>query len=449
MPEMFRVFTAVLYGVVLSIASVNCTIEDGDIIAELTEQLLHLVRTCRYANDAFQMKLYRLDDRNATCNDGTPAGYYLRKVHGSKRWIVYLEGGWFCDSAASCRVRHHRMKELMSSKRWSSTKRGIGLLSPDPRENPSWWNANHVYVPYCSSDAWSGNASSWETGERFSFLGTRILARVIEELLPLGLYHAKHLLLAGSSAGGIGVILNLDRIAMRLKMAGAKVQVRGLADSGWYLMGHDCPLTRRCRAVGHRNCDPAQAIEQGMAYWRGIVPDDCARRNPTKKWKCYFGEHVYRTDSKSPKPTPLFVFQWLYDVAQLAWTLSGSFNVPSEATMKDIDVQCVLSLGEKLKQSFNRTKGAVCAVFAPSCVSHTILTRNDWLKVMVGGKTLNDALDAWYQSTGHSSGSCNTLIESECNYPQCDKTCFKLSLPPLTRKSPRSQGVPIIPRRKP
>ena len=68
-----------------------------------------------------------------------------------------------------------------------------------------------------------------------------------------------------SSAGGIGVILNLDRIAMRLKMAGAKVQVRGLADSGWYLMGHDCPLTRRCRAAGRRNCDPAQAIEQGMA----------------------------------------------------------------------------------------------------------------------------------------------------------------------------------------
>lgn len=70
----FRVFTAVLYGVVLSIASVNCTIDDSDIIAELTEQLLHLARTCRYANDAFQMKLHRLDDRNATCNDGTPAG---------------------------------------------------------------------------------------------------------------------------------------------------------------------------------------------------------------------------------------------------------------------------------------------------------------------------------------------------------------------------------------
>ena len=40
-----------------------------------------------------------------------------------------------------------------------------------------------------------------------------------------------------------------------------------------------------------------------FSYWNGVVPDDCARRNPTEKWKCYFGEHVYRTDSKSPKPS--------------------------------------------------------------------------------------------------------------------------------------------------
>lgn len=38
-----------------------------------------------------------------------------------------------------------------------------------------------------------------------------------------------------------------------------------------------------------------------FSYWNGVVPEDCARRNPTEKWKCYFGEHVYRTDSNSPK----------------------------------------------------------------------------------------------------------------------------------------------------
>ena len=52
------------------------------------------------------------------------------------------------------------------------------------------------------------------------------------------------------SAGGIGVILNLDRLAQRIKMAGLKVEVRGLADSGWYL---DMPIPE------------TNQIQQGMA----------------------------------------------------------------------------------------------------------------------------------------------------------------------------------------
>lgn len=439
---MFRVFTAVLIVAIVWFVSVNCAIDDT--IAELTVQLAHLAQKCS-ANDVYEMKLRHLTDRGVTCNDGSPAGYYLRKAHGSKRWIVFLEGGWFCGSATTCRERHKKMRGLMSSKQWRTTKRGIGLLSTDPKENPSWWNSNHVFIPYCSSDAWSGNASI-ETGRRFSFLGTRILDRVIEELLSEGLSIARHLLLAGSSAGGIGVILNLDRIAKNLKMAGFNVHVRGLTDSGWYLIGDESPLSPRCLVGGGNNWAPSQAIKEGMAYWNGVVPEDCARRNPTEKWKCYFGEHVYRTDSNSPKHSPLFVFQWLYDTAQLAWTLTGQFSIPRKLKKDEYQkvLQCLLGLGTKLKQSFNRTKGLECAVFAPSCASHTILTRNDWLNVRVGGKTLNDALDAWYQSSDQSLASCPTLIESECNYPQCSKGCPQSDISTVPQgTSDLSPGVPI------
>lgn len=34
---------------------------------------------------------------------------------------------------------------------------GSGILSWNPEENPFLFSANVVYVPYCSSDAWSGN----------------------------------------------------------------------------------------------------------------------------------------------------------------------------------------------------------------------------------------------------------------------------------------------------
>ena len=109
-----------------------------------------------------------------------------------------------------------------------------GILSPSADENPYWWNANHIYIPYCSSDIWSGDSFASSAGD-LSFLGSRIVSQVITELLPRGLSDAKLLLLAGSSAGAAGVMINLDRIADLLANAGSKADVRGLADSGWML----------------------------------------------------------------------------------------------------------------------------------------------------------------------------------------------------------------------
>ena len=56
------------------------------------------------------------------------------------------------------------------------------------------------------------------------------------------------------SAGGIGVILNLDRIAKRLQTGGFKIDVRGLADSGWYLDIPSCP-------AGGKHCQSAKIQE--------------------------------------------------------------------------------------------------------------------------------------------------------------------------------------------
>lgn len=46
----------------------------------------------------------------------------------------------------------------------------------------------------------------------FSFMGAEIVSQVVRDLIPLGLENASSLLLAGSSAGGIGVMLNLDHV---------------------------------------------------------------------------------------------------------------------------------------------------------------------------------------------------------------------------------------------
>ena len=65
-----------------------------------------------------------------------------------------------------------------------------------------------------------------------------------------------------------------------------------------------------------------------------------------------------------------------------------------------------------------------------------------WLNVLVGGKNLNQALGDWYQSSGQASPGCKTLIESECDFPHCAKTCPALG---WKFKGQPSQGVPIQP----
>lgn len=51
-----------------------------------------------------------------------------------------------------------------------------GILSPNPEENPFYWNVNHVFVPYCTSDSWSGSRMTKEG--MFTFMGSLVVQQV-------------------------------------------------------------------------------------------------------------------------------------------------------------------------------------------------------------------------------------------------------------------------------
>lgn len=62
-------------------------------------------------------------------------------------------------------------------------------------------------------------------------MGSLIVRQVIADLIPLGLGRSQggELLLAGSSAGGLGVMLNLDKVKRFLRNErGIKITVRGV-----------------------------------------------------------------------------------------------------------------------------------------------------------------------------------------------------------------------------
>lgn len=108
----------------------------------------------------------------------------------------------------------------MTSAQWPEFREAGGILSNDADENPHWHDANHVLVPYCSSDSWSGRKVVPGSRDGWAFMGSLIVRQVFADLIPLGLNnggHSSELLMAGSSAGGLGVILNLDKVRQFLQ----------------------------------------------------------------------------------------------------------------------------------------------------------------------------------------------------------------------------------------
>ncbi|KAK2504114.1 hypothetical protein MC885_011182 [Smutsia gigantea] len=461
------------------------------------------------------LRLHLLLNTSVTCNDGSPAGYYLKESKGSRRWLLFLEGasqgprprggrgpwdaaltvavlagGWYCFSRENCDSRYTSMRRLMSSRDWPGTRTGnfqgltkvapehacTGILSSQPEENPHWWNANMVFIPYCSSDVWSGASSKSDKSESsaplrslplrtgrevgttgkadfwpydYAFMGTLIIQEVVRELLGKGLSGAKVLLLAGSSAGGTGVLLNVDRVAEQLQELGyPAVQVRGLADSGWFL---DNKQYRGTDCIDTITCAPTEAIRRGIRcsrwgpfqaagshaeglrwvasgggltcsmwprYWNGVVPERCRRQfQKGEEWNCFFGYKVYPT-----LRCPVFVVQWLFDEAQLTVDNAHLAGQP----VQEGQWLYIQNLGRELRNTLKD----VPASFAPACLSHEVIIRSHWTDVQVKGTSLPRALHCWDRSLHDSHKAskaplkgCPVHLVDSCPWPHCNPSC--------------------------
>ncbi|VVC24463.1 Pectinacetylesterase/NOTUM [Cinara cedri] len=322
------------------------------------------------------LKKYMLPS-DVTCNDGSPAGYFARHSNNSKTWIVFLEEGWCCFDKHSCDERWSRAEYLMSSKQWPETRLSSGILSNDPYENPYWWEANHVYVPYCTSDIWSGRRAEPQHGSRFTFMGSIVIKQVIRELLTVGLANADALILCGSSAGGVGVMLNLDPIQKMLRQYSG-MSVHGIMDSGWFMDQQKYEFGD----AGGKYPSPIEAVKKGIPYWHSQIPSRCRNLYINEPSKCFIGYKIYPTVS-----VPLFVFQWLYDEFQL------KNDVGTPVTKQQWDY--IHKMGEGLRKSLLN----VTSVFAPSCVSHTVLTKKHWKNIKIDSVSLPSALHCWQTET--------------------------------------------------
>lgn len=179
---------------------------------------------------------------------------------------------------------------------------------------------------------------------------------------------ATEVLFSGSSAGGAGVMANLDWVADRLPHA----TMRGLNDAGW--------------AVDMRPYDSSSPpllaqTHQGYALWKGVVDTSCAAANPGAEGRCYM-EYAYPYIS-----TPLFVQQAQFDGAILRLLgVTPPFDDKERAYM--------LEFAAAVRKSLE----PVQAAFSPATATHALVVNEQFWSLQIAGHSLRDVLGNWFFS---------------------------------------------------
>ena len=93
--------------------------------------------------------------------------------------------------------------------------------------NPAFHAHVHVLLPYCSSDLWQGNATHATSTQTWHFRGAAILQALVTGVLAPA--RPREVVLAGDSAGGLGAMGHLNRVAAALPDS----SIVGLTDSAW------------------------------------------------------------------------------------------------------------------------------------------------------------------------------------------------------------------------
>lgn len=308
-------------------------------------------------------------NRQAVCNDGTPAVYYFRPGFGARanQWMIFLAGGGLCYSAENCAQRWAERPDLMTSNGKPATLVLQGLLSDVQSSNPDFYNMNHVVVPYCSSDLWSGNREASTTTGNFEFRGLRIVQAIVADLKnrPSGakLSSASKVLLSGTSAGGIGVMVHLDWLAAALPNS----DVRGINDAGFI---PDVPYITQ---------DLPKNYQLARQLWNGSGDATCIAANPTARQKCYL------TSAYPYISHPMMVQESQYDSVILgAVGVNPPFSVV-EAFAANVFAAAV-----------RKSLGPVPAAFSPRTSTHGLLYNTGFQSLTVNNYSLQQLLGTWF-----------------------------------------------------
>jgi hypothetical protein len=149
----------------------------------------------------------------AVCGNGDPVGVATNRG-SSSRLVVYLEGGGACWNGFTCSNGFAVFVDtgLPQSVVRQISSLAIGIFDRGAPANP-FAADSFAYVPYCTGDVHSGSRPDAPWGVQH--VGSDNLAVMLPRILAAW-PSVDEVVLAGTSAGGYGVIYNAERLRAAL-----------------------------------------------------------------------------------------------------------------------------------------------------------------------------------------------------------------------------------------
>lgn len=200
----------------------------------------------------------------AKCMNDTETGFLVDLNPESENLVLYFQEGGACyDTACNAyNLDGYNADKLEDTRSAYFTD---GILSRTEEGNPvKDWNI--VFFPYCSGDIFSGNIDSQPATGGRKHVGYNNVSYFLNKVAP-HFIDAEHILVTGSSAGGLGSLINFDRIAQTFTDS----QLSFLDDSAMPLSDTYMPISfqQNVRNVWNMNpslppdCDTCQNSDGG------------------------------------------------------------------------------------------------------------------------------------------------------------------------------------------
>lgn len=162
------------------------------------------------------------DVDGAVCGDGSPVGV-ATNGGTSSRLVIYLAGGGACWNALTCNNGFADFVKtgITSSEKSLITNNSRGIFDRRAGNNP-FATDSFAYVPYCTGDLHAGTNPS--TSHGVQHVGGNNIALMLPMILR-SFPDVTEVLLAGTSAGGYGALLNAENVKAAIDDDGVEFSV--------------------------------------------------------------------------------------------------------------------------------------------------------------------------------------------------------------------------------